>query len=219
MSPELERMIKDVLSRLALLAEGGTSNLDPKTSHGSSESKIPNGVNLAGKSPNRDTSPPYEFWTWRFAEAVREGDDDFRLHRLYLCAERDYWTRKNFSERRKARRSGGLTDNDIRDGGLAEREAAKRIVEEYEGVPAVEVAYLYEEASEAWIKKARREHKRNPDDGTPRSKFLELDEDGRRRLAAELEAKGMGYRVAADKMRVARNTMQRYWPSGKEVAA
>lgn len=212
-------MIKGVLSRLALLAEGGVSNLDPKTSHGSSESKIPPGVNLAGKPPSRDTSPPFEFWTWRFAEAVKDGNSDFELHRLYLCAERDYWTRKNFSERRKARRSGELTDNDVRDGGLAEREAAKRIVEEYEGIPAVEVAYLYEDTSEHWIKKARREHKRDPHDGSPRSEFLELSEDDRHRVAAEMQAKGMGYRVAADKMRVGRSTMQRYWPTDTKAAA
>jgi hypothetical protein len=211
-------MIEGVLNRLALLAEGGVSNLDPKTSHGSSESKIPPGVNLAGKPPSRDTSPPFEFWTWRFAEAVKDGNSDFELHRLYLCAERDYWTRKNFSERRKARRSGELTDNDVRDGGLAEREAAKRIVEEYEGIPAVEVAYLYEETSEDWIKKARREHKRNPNDGTPRSAFLDLDEDGRHRAAAEMKAKDMGYKTAADKLCVGRETLRRYWPK-EEVAA
>jgi predicted DNA-binding protein (UPF0251 family) len=217
-SPELEAKIKDVLSRLMLLAEGSTTSFDAHVSGSKSKSQPPAGVKLDGNPPNRDTSPPYEWWTWRFANAIERGESEMQFLRLYLLAERDYWVNKHHSANRHARRSGELDRRDISDGGLAERESAKRVCEEYQGVSAEEVAYLYEDVSVEWVRKARRMNGRNPNDGKPRPEFLDLDEDDRLKVAAQMHAKGMSANAAANRLHVSKQTLQRYWPPSAKLA-
>ena len=79
-------------------------------------------------------------------------------------------------------------------------------------MPAVEVA-VHEYASEAWVKKARRMHGRQPHDGRPRAEFLDWDEDRRHREVASLQLRGLGQKKAADRLGVSKDTVQRYWPA------
>lgn len=215
--PELEARIKDVLIRLMMLAEGSTTSFDTHTSQGTLGSIIPLGFREGDAPPKRDTAHPFVYWSWRFARAFQQQASGASFLRLYQLAERDYWVHKYFSASRKARRQGMLDDRDIRDGGLAEREAAKRVVDEYEGVSAGEVAYLFEDCSVEWVKKARRMNGRNPNTGVPQPEFLDLDEEERRRVVAALVARGMGSVKIAERLRVATNTVKKYWP--ESVAA
>lgn len=205
----LEQKICDVLTRLATLSEAPASNLEPRTSHGAASSKVPAGATLRQDSsapPSKERSL-HDFYAWHFAE---NAEDPGRLLTFYLLAERDYMTRRYHVPDRMALRSGGLTENDSIDGGAAERAAAERVVDLYEGMAAVEVA-VHEYTSEAWVKKARRMHGRDPHDGRPRAEFLDWDEDRRTREVASL-AERMGQKAAADKLRVSKRTVQKYWP-------
>jgi hypothetical protein len=212
--PELESRIKDVLGKMAMISEAPTSNLDPTTSHGAAEARVPAGVSERARIGRTDPGRPpskerslHDWFSWQF---VRAATEPHRLIGLILLAERELMERTVFEARRIGLRKGELTDNDIADGGAAEREAAKRVVELYEGVPALEVA-IYEYAEEAWVKKARRQLGRNPHDGRPRPEFLDLDDKGRHEAVARLKAKGMGQVKAARRLGVAKDTVQRYW--------
>lgn len=221
MTSELETRINDVLSKLAMLAEGATVNLDPATSHGKPESSLPGGLNQdldhsVDDEPDRRTATPFEWWRWRFTEAILREEAELRIWDLCLYAEREYLEQTLPDDHRRRLRSGQLTENDIRDGGVAEREAAKRIVDHYEGKRAAEVA-VWEYTTEAVIKKARRMNGRNPHDGTPRAEFLDLSEDERRQVAIGLKARGMKLTKAADRLRVDKNTLKRYWPADEEL--
>lgn len=223
MTPKLEAKIKDVLARLALLSEASTSNLDPATSHGSPSSKAPAGTatsaNLhAPRDPDRPPSKDrslHDWYSWQFTRAVGEPQ---RLISLLTLAEREYMERTVFEARRIGLRKGELTENDVRDGGAAEREAAQRVIDCYQGMPAVEVA-IFEYTTEEWVKKARRQLGRQPHDGLPRSEFLDLDEGGRRERAAALHALGLRLTTAAHRLRVDKNTVKRYWPLDDRLEA
>lgn len=215
----VEEKIRAVLTDLATLSEAPASNFEPRTSHGSSSSKVPNGVSerLNLHDLDRDRPPSkerslYDWWTWRFAKAVTDGESEFDLYRLALIAERDYASRRFHSPDRMALRAGQLDDRDATDGGAAERAAAQRVVDLYEGVPAVEVA-VHEYATEAWVKKARRQHGRQPQDGRPRAEFLDWDEDRRVREVATLANRGFGLTKAAQRLGVDKGTVKRYWPA------
>lgn len=107
----------------------------------------------------------------------------------------------------------------IRSGGLpsSEDESAARVVEWYEGVPVLEVAIL-EYCSPGWVEKARRRLGRKPEDGRPISPFLRADEDERHRMVAQHAARGWGAKKIADRLGVAKGTVQRYMPE-REMAA
>lgn len=205
----LNEKIRDVLARLATLSEAPASNLEPRTSHGAASSKIPAGATLrrdSNRPPSKERSL-HDFYAWHFAE---NADDPGRLLTYYLLAERDYMTRRYHVPDRMALRSGGLTENDSIDGGAAERVAAERVIDLYEGMAALEVA-IHEFQTEEWVKKARRIHGRDPHDGRPRAEFLGWDEARRVREVASL-AERMGQKAAADKLRVSKRTVQKYWP-------
>lgn len=222
MTTALENRIKEVLTKLATLAEGATVNLDPATSHGKPESELPAGLNVdmsrSVTQPDQRTATPYEWWYWRLSDALIRGESEFRMWNLCLYAERDYLERTIPDDHRRRLRSGELTENDIRDGGVAEREAAKRVIDHYEGVRAAEVA-VWEYTQEAWVKKVRRMAGRNADDGTPRPAFLDMDEDERRRLVASYKAREWRLTKVADRLRVDKNTVKRYWPDDEMEAA
>ena len=204
----LKQKIRDVLAQLATLSEASAASLEPRASQGAPESSIPAGVSLRDRPPDKGDSL-HDWWRWRFAEAVAKDESEFELYRLCLLAERDYAERRFRSPDRMALRSGELTVNAI-DGGAAEDRQAERVVELYEGIPAVEVA-VHEYTTEAWVKKARRQLGRDPQTGRPRPDFLDWDEDRRHREVATL-AERMGKKAAAAKLRVDPGTVRRYWP-------
>jgi hypothetical protein len=230
-TPQLEQKITEVLGRLDLLSEApGSRPLSdlappedlPKSSEGNSdrrvnpkrhhESSVPGGASLRRRgAPSKERSLS-DWWRWRFAKAIAAEDSDFELYRLCLLAERDWAKRVFHSPDRMALRSGALTENDAVDGGRAEQIAGERVVDLYEGVPAVEVA-VHEEQTEEWVKKARRQLGRNPEDGRPRSTFLDLGEEDRGRKVASLANRGMSQQKVADRLGVGKTTVQRYWPA------
>lgn len=85
----LHDRIRDVLARLATLSEGSTSSFDPQTSHGAPSSQPPTS---AGQD-ERASEKLYDWWRERFTRAVRDGESEFELHRLYILAEHDYAAR------------------------------------------------------------------------------------------------------------------------------
>jgi hypothetical protein len=220
----LEQKIRDVLAQLATVSEAPASSFEPRTSHGSSSSKVPPGTAAATPLTAADPDRPpdkerslHDWWHWRFTKAIVKGESEFQVYRLCLLAERDYVNRRYHIEDSVRLRSGELTDNDVQDGGAAERSAAERVVDLYEGMPAVEVA-VHEYATEEWVKKARRQHGRDPQSGRPRPEFLDWDEPRRYREVATLHARGMGQKKAADKLGIAKSTLQRYWPAAVAAA-
>jgi len=211
----LDARISDVLGRLALLADGATSNLDPdRTHHGAPESSIPAGVELRSseKPPDKRRCSLFQWYGWHFDRT----EDPERRASLYLLAEMDYREFRFRVARRVELRSGELVENDRADGGAAERAATERVIDWYESVPALTVAVL-EDQREEWVRKARRMHGRNPDDGRPRAEWFGWDEDERRRQVAKLFNRDMGQKTAADRLGVSKRTVQKYWP--RELAA
>jgi DNA-binding CsgD family transcriptional regulator len=207
----LDDRVRDVLGRLQMLAEGSTSNLDPnKISRTHAESKAPVGATFdsSDRPPEKAHCTLYEWYLWHFADA--EGDDH-RIASLILVAEMDYRDFRFHVAKRVELRSGELTDNDRADGGKAEEKHQKRVVDWYEGVPVLVVALLEEQRVE-WVKKARRLHARNAEDGRPRPEFLAWDDDRRRREITALASNDMGAKRIADKLGVSKQTVQRYLP-------
>jgi DNA-binding CsgD family transcriptional regulator len=237
-TPELEARIKGVLTKLAILSEapaGVQPQLSPPQRGESeherlkktdqiprrrvkparhSESRIPQGfrLNLDSEGPPVKERSLYEWWLWRFIDAAKGETTEFDMWKLVWQAERDFMERHCRVPQRVELRSGALTENDATDGGAAERAAAERVVEFYEGVSAAEVAVL-EYTTEAWTKKARRMHGRNPHDGRPAPEFLDWDEERRTREVAELAAKDLGAKAIGKRLGVDKNTIKKYLPA------
>lgn len=209
----LDHRVRDVLGRLQMLAEGSTSNLDPnKISRTHAESKAPGGISIptSDRPPDKAKVTLYDWYLWHFADARAEGDDE-KIASLILVAEMDYRDFRFHVAKRVQLRSGELTDNDRTDGGAAERVHAERVVDCYEGVPVLVVALLEGQRVE-WVKKARRLHARNAEDGRPRPEFLTWDDDRRQREVARLAAQKMGSKAIAKRLGVDKNTVKRYLP-------
>ena len=267
----VEEKIRAVLTDLSTLSEATTSSLEPQTSHGASDGRVPPGVadrlNLLtaerGRPPKKENDL-HGWWQWRFTKAVLEEECEFELYRLALLAERDYMARRFHSPDRMALRSGKVGDVEIliwscpnpscgrkqdikphmpalvcsgdpdpkrperrhspeemvqvADGERADRAAASRIIDLYEGIPAAEVA-VHEYQTEDWVKKARRMHGRNPQDGRPRADFLDWPEDRRHREVVALANRDIGLTKAAQRLGVDKNTVKRYWPQPVAAAA
>jgi hypothetical protein len=214
----LDGRIRDVLGRLEVLAEGATVELDPdKTSHQAPESKAPAGVTMrpADKAPKKHLVSLYEWYSWHFVDARVDGDTE-RMEALYLAAEIDYRAFRFRVAKRVALKSGEMVENDPLDGGASERANAARIVDWYEAVPAATVAMI-EETTEAWVKKARLQHDRDPKTGRPRPEFYGWDDDRRRREVAAL-AVDRGQKAVAQVLGVDRMTVKKYWPAEDESA-
>jgi hypothetical protein len=209
----LEDRVRDVLSRLALLAEGATVNLDPdRTSHGAPESKVPNGVSLrsSDKPPDKRKVSLHEWHSWHFAKAQAE-DNREKIASLILVAEMDYNEFRFRVAKRVDLRSGELVENDPQDPGASERANAARVADWYEGVPVLVVAIL-EEQTEGWVKKARRQNDRDSVSGRPRAEFLGWDEERRRLEVKRLAAQDKGAKAIAARLGVDKNTVKRYMP-------
>ena len=208
-SSYLHEEIREVLVRLSTLSEAPASNFEPRTSQSAPGSIVPMGASLRrdGRRPPPKDRSLFDWYVWQFQDAAEEPQ---RLLSLYLLAEREYQERRFHDARRVGLRKGALTENDVQDGGAAERAAAERVIDWYEGLSALEVA-INERTTEVWVKKARRQNGRNPDDGRPLPEFYGWDEDARAakvRLLAETMSQGK----AADHLGVDRKTVSRYWP-------
>lgn len=205
----LDQRVRDVLGRLQMLAEGATSNLDPnKISRTHAESKAPGGVSIpiAARPPDKAQVTLYDWYLWHFADA--EGDEQ-RIASLILVAEMDWRDFRFHVAKRVELRSGELTDNDRLDGGKAEEKHMERVVDWYEGVPVLVVALLEGQRVE-WVKKARRLHARDAEDGRPRAEFFGWDEDRRRREIQRLADQPMGSKAIAKRLGINKNTVKRY---------
>lgn len=205
---ELEARIREILGKLQMLADGATANLDPDkvVGHGASS-----------RIPTRGSGSLYEYYTEEFQ---RYADDPAMLAVLLDLAEDDY---RDFRFRADARievRKSERVENDPTDPGAAERAQAERVIRWYEGKDPLYVAFtetkLGAKVTEAWVKKARRQLGRNPDDGRPRPEFLDLPEEDRHRKVAYL-ASHMGKKRAAEKLGVDPGTVRKYWPESAEA--
>jgi hypothetical protein len=218
----IDDRIRDVLARLQMLADGDTQNLDPdKRFSKHAESKPPAGLTYrpSDKPPPKDRVSLFEWYSWQFRH---HADDPEKLAVLVDLAEDDYRDFRFKADHRIELRKGELLDNDPRDGGSAEEAQARRIIEWYEGRDPLYVAWtesrMGAKVSEEWVRKARRQHERNPEDGRPRSEFLAMDADRRREAVAAQAAKGKGKKAAAKALGVNPDTVRRYWPE-EAVAA
>lgn len=124
-------------------------------SHGAPPPMVDLQANLGkpkgARPPDRDVSL-HEHYKWRFQQA--RGDLE-RLELVCMLAERDYWEHARPSARppRPAR--------EIRE------ERNRRIVRDYEGIRALEVAVL-ERCDTMSVRRVRKEFGRDPQDGTKR---------------------------------------------------
>ena len=211
----LEHMIRDILGKLQVLADGATQNLDPnRVTENAAKSKPPAGASIRSSDlePKKEHVSLYEFYRWQFE---RHAGDEKMLRTLWMLACDDYEDFRFKADHRIAVRNAEEVENDPHDGGKAERVEAERVIGWYEGKPPLYVAVAENNlgaiATEAWVRKVRRQHGRNPEDGKPLPEFLELDDDARRRRVASLAAK-MGKKAAAKRLGVDPTTVRRYWP-------
>lgn len=212
---DLDQRIRNVLAELSTLSEAATANLDPDKHHGAPDSSVPAGATLrlgSNQPPPKERSL-FDWYVWEF---THNAEDPETLEKLCDLAEQELKERREFDRERIDLRRGALTDNDVRDGGLAERVHGKRVVDWYEGKPAIVAAHI-EKTTEAWIRKVRRQHKRDPDTGRARPAFLDWDEEERRRQVNLLIAREwnehqreIGARRLAEHFGVAVSTIQRY---------
>jgi hypothetical protein len=235
----LEDRIRDILARLSVLTEApsaGTlaavappaslpkeqrveSDRKAKTPKRHHESAIPAGVDLHDRDPDR--APPkdrslFDHYAWHFARIDADAEP-IRATMTLLLAERDYTAVVFPDHHREALRSGALL-GDNAEGKVAEEVAVRRIVEEYKGVPALEVA-IFEYTTEEWVRKARKLMGCEPDNGHPRPPFLDWDDETREREVRKLYNRGLGQKKAAARLEVAKSTIQRYWPEPAAAAA
>lgn len=232
-SPQLEQEIRDVAALLSTLSDAQASTLEPMTSHGKSESREP----MGGASSLYD-------WFVREVQAASEPVNVPRLAKLVGLGRIKYEMRVVPEQKRMLLRAGVLDNPDSRrehrDPGTAfpapeplvarsygddsERElqgteteeaAAERVVQWYEGVPALKVA-INENTTEVWVHKVRKKHNRDPADGRKRPPFRDWSEEERQRQVdllrarAKSEGKPIGAKTIAQHFGVDKNTIKRY---------
>lgn len=214
----LDEEIREILRNLQLLANGATQNLDPdKRFSKHADSAAPSGVALrsSAEAPPKDKVSLFEWYRWQFEHNAA---DPRMLAVLLDLAKDDYRDFRFKADALIEVRKGERVENDPHDPGAADRAQAERVISWYEGRDPLYVAYRESEhgakVSEEWVRKARRDHGRNEHDGRPdvRSAFLDLDEEDRRRKVASLANRGLSQQKAADRLRVSKFTVQRYWP-------
>ena len=131
---------------------------------------------------------------------------------LCYLAERDY---ERYRRRPSDTKRGPISLRG-KDGGDAEMEGMKRIVEWYEGLDALEVAIL-EECSLDHVRKARRVFRREESDGTERAGWKGWDDEFRWKVVTEYRQEGYKQFEVAGKLGVSERTIRKYW-SAKSVA-
>lgn len=215
----IDDLISDLLGKMSVLAEAPAQNLNPnRVSSSATKSKPPRRAD--SRNPDEDAKDRvslYEWYSAQFAKARAEGDHD-KLCSLYLAGMTDYVDFRYRPDWRTELRRGELDERDAEDPEAAERKAAARVVRDYEGKPAHFVATI-ERVHIAWVRKARRWHARNPEDGRPLPEFLQWDEGRRKREVEALEALGLGSVKIGETLGVATNTVKRYMVAREPVAA
>jgi hypothetical protein len=208
----IDDMIRDILGKLQVLADAPTQNLNPNRVSGSKTDSRP--PQRAGQSnrfdDEKDKVSLFEWYSQEFAAAKEAGDED-KLCSLYLLAVADYVDYRYRPDWRTELRKGELDARDPQNPEAGEREAAARVVRDYEGKPAHFVATI-ERVNVEWVHKARRWHARNPRDGRERPAFYEWDDDRRRQEVEALAALKLGCKAIGQKLGVDKNTVKRYLP-------
>jgi hypothetical protein len=212
----IDDLVRDILAKLEMLADAPTQVLDPnRVSSSATKSKAPAGVGQRGdttRPPDKDRVSLFEWYSWHFAEATAEGDDQ-KLRSLYLLAQTDYVDFRFRPDWRTELRKGELDERDAADPEAVERKAAERVVDHYAGLPAHYVATLEGSGcTVAWVRKARRWHARDPETGREQPEFYAWDDGRRKREIEALQALGLGSTKIAERLGVARNTVRRYLP-------
>jgi hypothetical protein len=219
----MDALIRDVLARLQMLADGGTINLNPdRVSSSATESSAPEGVTFrpSGEEPRKEHVSLYEFYRWQFEH---HSDDPKMLRTLWMLACDDYEDFRFKADHLIEVRKGEKVENDPKDPGAAERAQAERVVDWYEGRPPLYVAtresLMAATVTEGWVRKARRQHGRDPETGRPRPEFYEWDEERRSSEVAALATLGLGAKAIGAKLGVDKNTVKRYMVAREPVAA
>lgn len=204
----LEQKIRDVLGRLEALSEAPAGNLEAHIGRSAPDSAVPGGVTLRVLGDERERSRSLHDWyRTQFERAV---GNPSRLLSLYLAAEREYLRRVDPTIHNQTAEKGSILAYS-QDGATVESLAGEQMIQEFEGVHALDVAVI-EGKTEAWVRKVREQHGRNPEDGRPRSTFLDLSEEDRCRKVAALANRGLSQRKAAKRLGVGKTTIVRYWP-------
>jgi hypothetical protein len=219
----IDALIRDILGKLQMLADGGTINLDPdRVSSSATESSAPAGVTFrpSDEEPKKEHVSLYEFYRWQFAH---HAGNEKMLRTLWMLACDDYEDFRFKADHLIEVRKGEKVENDPKDPGAAERAQAKRVVDWYEGKPPLYVAtregLLGGVVTEKWVRKARLQFDRDPETGRPRPEFYGWDDARRKREVEALEALDLGSVKIAEQLGVATNTVKRYMVVREPVAA
>jgi hypothetical protein len=212
----LHEKIRDVLARLETLSEAGAGNLEAQISKSAPESSPPAG-GLIDTDRSAGTIRDRSLHDWYRTQFANHAENPERLLSLYLAAEREYLRRTVPDLHRRTAEKGSILAYS-QDGAAVEGIAALQVIEEFEGVHALDVAII-EGKTEAWVIKVRRQHGRDPQDGRLRSPFHGWDEDRRRQEVASLARDDLGAKAIGKRLGVDKNTIKRYLPQPEQLAA
>lgn len=181
---------RSIMLKLERLSEGGTTSLAPKIVNGNREAMPPGRISLKDGPPSaHDGLLAYHQWWFARIEAdikaARDQPSKIRqLVRFDLqCSKalRDYWLHT-------AQYKRPIADTDA--------ENVARMLSEYNGVPAAEVA-VWEMCSARWVRDSRRNNGVDPETG-------EDVIDGRKLKVREMAAAGLPQRTIAERVGVSR---------------
>jgi hypothetical protein len=197
--PELRFEIRTVLGRLETLSDGRAAN--PERSSRSSETPL-GPPEFAGLSQN-DCPPPdrslFDFFRWRFEQAVRAGASRKRLYFLLWEAEKAYETRTVPPDPDNPRMALILTRAD-------ESALKRKVCEDYEGEHSYKV-HLDLDLPQGWVERVREEAGREPETGYLRPKWRELTDDDKLALVQRFRQAGKTQEETARWLGVSRRTV------------
>lgn len=196
------------------------------------------------RPPSKERSL-FDWYVWKFAHTAPDNYDELltlwlMAERDFHARSRQGPTTPTLAERRASLRAGKHLEREDEDDQADEKipawpapapnqtfaaetnrsaddekEAAQQVIDLYEGVRAEEAA-VFERVPIQVIWKARKQHKRNPDDGRPRPPFLDWDDQERRRqirlMLDQAKQRGeiLGAKALGQHFGVAKNTVRPY---------
>lgn len=209
----LEDKIRDLLARLSVFTEAPAGNLEAQIARSAPESSPPgDSLRVVDNDSHRDRS----LYDWYLAQFIRHAGNPDRLLSLYLAGEREYLRRTEPELHKRTAEKGSIVAYS-QEGYVVEGMAAEQVVEEFEGIHALDVAIIIGK-TEAWVLKVRRQHGRRPEDGRPRPDWHAWDEDLRRVKCALAAEEGLSMEAAANRFGVHRETVKKYWPGSAAPA-